>query len=341
MNGESADGTIDRRIALLTDGGEAIQEDSDEDRDDDQEAGGVQEEAVADEQGEDAGDGSAEGAAGETTEGESDAQDIAGEAESHAEEWEEISEEIEEAEGVHRGDAETVYEGDDATGVLHLDLGGLTVDLLGLEVHLNDVVLNVGARPGENKLLGNLLSAVTGLLDGLAASPLDAVKNALGKVKNAIAGLVPSWADIKGRLAGFVPNFGGIKDRIVDRLPSLGGIKTALLGLVPGVDGAAAPEEAEDEDGTESQEDAEGEDEAAGEEAPEEAEDGHESESPGILARIRGWFGEKLRDAVSALPIQEIAANIVRELLRELIEQIESRDRPESQGGDATAEAES
>ncbi|HMB49146.1 MAG TPA: hypothetical protein VKM69_00665, partial [Natronoarchaeum rubrum] len=268
MNGESADGTIDRSIALLTDGGEAMQEDSDEDRDDDQETGGVQEEAAADEQGEDAGDGSAEGAAGETTEGESDAQDIAGEAESHAEEWEEISEEIEEAEGVHRGDAETVYEGDDATGVLHLDLGGLTVDLLGLEVHLNDVVLNVGARPGENKLLGNLLSAVTGLLDGLAASPLDAVKNALGKVKNAIAGLVPSWADIKGRLAGFVPNFGGIKDRIVDRLPSLGGIKTALLGLVPGVDGAAAPEEAEDEDGTESREVAEGEDEVAGEEAP-------------------------------------------------------------------------
>jgi len=41
------------------------------------------------------------------------------------------------------------------------------------------------------------------------------------------------------------------------------------------------------------------------------------------------------------LPIQEVAANVAREMLRELIEQIESKERQEPQEGGATAEAES
>jgi len=50
--------------------------------------------------------------------------------------------------------------------VLHLVLGPLDLDLLGLEVHLDKVVLDIVARSGAGKLLGNLLCAVTGLLDG-------------------------------------------------------------------------------------------------------------------------------------------------------------------------------
>ena len=50
--------------------------------------------------------------------------------------------------------------------VLHLVLGPLDLDLLGLEVHLDKVVLDIVARSGAGNLLGNLLCAVTGLLDG-------------------------------------------------------------------------------------------------------------------------------------------------------------------------------
>lgn len=50
--------------------------------------------------------------------------------------------------------------------VLHLTLGPLDLNLLGLTVHLNQVVLNIDANSGSGNLLGNLLCAVAGLLDG-------------------------------------------------------------------------------------------------------------------------------------------------------------------------------
>ena len=53
-----------------------------------------------------------------------------------------------------------------ACDILHLILGPLDLDLLGLQVHLDKVVLDIVATPGAGNLLGNLLCAVTGLLDG-------------------------------------------------------------------------------------------------------------------------------------------------------------------------------
>jgi hypothetical protein len=56
-----------------------------------------------------------------------------------------------------------------ATGtcqVLNLDLGPLDLNLLGLVVHLNEVVLNITADQAPGNLLGNLLCAVSHLLDG-------------------------------------------------------------------------------------------------------------------------------------------------------------------------------
>ena len=50
--------------------------------------------------------------------------------------------------------------------ILNLVLGPLDLNLLGLEVHLNRVVLDIIARTGAGNLLGNLLCAVAGLLDG-------------------------------------------------------------------------------------------------------------------------------------------------------------------------------
>jgi hypothetical protein len=63
---------------------------------------------------------------------------------------------------------------DDGTTILYLDIGeGLFLDLLGLEVDLAEVELDISAVPGSDKLLGNLLSAVAGLLDGGLAGLLD------------------------------------------------------------------------------------------------------------------------------------------------------------------------
>lgn len=49
--------------------------------------------------------------------------------------------------------------------VLHLDLGPLNLNLLGLTVHLNEVVLDINAVSGPGNLLGNLLCSVSGLLN--------------------------------------------------------------------------------------------------------------------------------------------------------------------------------
>lgn len=49
--------------------------------------------------------------------------------------------------------------------ILKLLLGPLDLDLLGLQVHLDKVVLNIIAASGAGNLLGNLLCAVAGLLD--------------------------------------------------------------------------------------------------------------------------------------------------------------------------------
>lgn len=50
--------------------------------------------------------------------------------------------------------------------ILHLVLGPLNLNLLGLHVHLNTVVLDITAQQGNGNLLGNLLCSVAGLLDG-------------------------------------------------------------------------------------------------------------------------------------------------------------------------------
>ena len=49
--------------------------------------------------------------------------------------------------------------------ILRLVLAPLDLDLLGLQVHLDRVVLTIIAQSGAGNLLGNLLCAVAGLLD--------------------------------------------------------------------------------------------------------------------------------------------------------------------------------
>jgi hypothetical protein len=64
--------------------------------------------------------------------------------------------------------------------ILHLELGPLNLDLLGLVVDLNQVVLDITAVPGAGNLLGNLLCAVVGLLDGGGA--LTQITNLLNQI---------------------------------------------------------------------------------------------------------------------------------------------------------------
>ena len=52
-----------------------------------------------------------------------------------------------------------------ACPVLHLVLGPLNLNLLGLTVSLNQVVLDITAVPGAGNLLGNLLCSVANLLN--------------------------------------------------------------------------------------------------------------------------------------------------------------------------------
>jgi hypothetical protein len=51
--------------------------------------------------------------------------------------------------------------------ILRLSIGAINLDLLGLTVSLNPVLLVISAVPGAGNLLGNLLCAIVGLLDGV------------------------------------------------------------------------------------------------------------------------------------------------------------------------------
>jgi hypothetical protein len=65
--------------------------------------------------------------------------------------------------------------------ILLLDLGPLHIDLLGLQIDLSRVVLEITAEQGPGNLLGNLLCAVVGLLDN---------PSGLANLLNQILGLI-------------------------------------------------------------------------------------------------------------------------------------------------------
>src|SRR5919199_5261975 len=74
-----------------------------------------------------------------------------------------------------------------ATGtcqILHLVIGPIDLNLLGLMVHTNQIVIDITAQSGPGNLLGNLLCAVAHLLDSNASG------NALANLLNHLLGLV-------------------------------------------------------------------------------------------------------------------------------------------------------
>lgn len=72
--------------------------------------------------------------------------------------------------------------------ILDLSLGPLDLDLLGLVIHLDEVNLTIDAVSGPGNLLGNLLCAIVGLLDG----------NPLGDILGQISDLLNRIIDLLG-----------------------------------------------------------------------------------------------------------------------------------------------
>jgi len=70
--------------------------------------------------------------------------------------------------------------------ILNLTLGPLDLNLLGLQVHLNTVVLNITAQPGPGNLLGNLLCSVAGLLNGGLGGVLNQIADLLNQILAAL-----------------------------------------------------------------------------------------------------------------------------------------------------------
>lgn len=94
------------------------------------------------------------------------------------------------AEAVNSSEKQSTAEAGTAAAVsscpiLHLVLGPLSLNLLGLNVNLNQVVLDITATPGPGNLLGNLLCNLAGLLN-----PGGALSGALQNLANALNGLL-------------------------------------------------------------------------------------------------------------------------------------------------------
>jgi len=80
-----------------------------------------------------------------------------------------------------------------STNILHLAVGPLNLNLLGLQVNLDNchggpVTVDVGAQAGPGNLLGNLLGGLSHLLDGNAN--LQAISNSLNRIANEIGAIL-------------------------------------------------------------------------------------------------------------------------------------------------------
>lgn len=77
-----------------------------------------------------------------------------------------------------------------ACEILTLNLGPLDLNLLGLRVALDEVNLLIEAIPGAGNLLGNLLCAVAGLLDGGLPDLGDLLDNLIQAIADLLNGLL-------------------------------------------------------------------------------------------------------------------------------------------------------
>ena len=121
--------------------------------------------------------------------------------------------------------------------ILHLDLGPLDLTLLGLHVHLNEVVLDITAQQGGG-LLGDLLCGIANLLNGGGAlTDLAGLLNqVVGLVQNLFQNLTATGtALVSGVLNGiFTLNRVAVQNGQLVGIGTLTGTITNLLGQVIG-----------------------------------------------------------------------------------------------------------
>jgi hypothetical protein len=111
--------------------------------------------------------------------------------------------------------------------ILHLVLGPLDLDLLGLRIQLSRVVLDITAQRGPGQLLGNLLCAIAGLLDRRPL-PLAAIANRI----NSLAQLSRLLSNVPVNGAGGGNRFGGTLD--IERFVTRNG-RLMAQGAISGV----------------------------------------------------------------------------------------------------------
>jgi len=131
------------------------------------------------------------------------------------------------------------------TDILHLKLGPIHLDLLGLKVDTSEICLDIDAVSGPGNLLGNLLSSVANLLNG--GTPLGTIlggrcvtqmkqlRVGITDLLNGIFGAILSPANVTGVSAA--PTAAAVAAAPVNILHlALGPVDLNLLGLTVGLD---------------------------------------------------------------------------------------------------------
>jgi hypothetical protein len=114
--------------------------------------------------------------------------------------------------------------------ILHLELGPLDLNLLGLRIQLNRVVLDITAQRGPGNLLGNLLCAVAGLLDPAAptATLVARLNRLLGFLLGSPFAGIPATGTVTNSTTGAVSQIASVD---VTRFAVQGGQLVALAAL--------------------------------------------------------------------------------------------------------------
>ena len=208
---ESEDDGADEEMQPPEQEGEAGVEEAEEEKPEETEAEEAEEEDPEEAEAEEAEEEKPEEAEAEEAEEEKPEEAEAEEAEEEElEEAEEAEAEEEEVVDVPQSDVESEgAESDESTTVLFLDIYGLDLDLLGLEVQLHQVVLDVFATEGDGNLLGNLLSSVAGLTDPGGLSNL---------IPDGISDILP-----EGGLSGMLPEDGLLPEDGIGSMLGFGG----------------------------------------------------------------------------------------------------------------------
>ena len=134
-----------------------------------------------------------------------------------------------------------------AVPILHLTLGPIHLDLLGLKVDTSKICLNIDAQPGNGNLLGNLLAGVANLLNG--GTPLGTILgnlNANGTLNQLLTGLTNLLNGALGQVTAPTSLAGVTQQAATPTAPAvnilhlaLGPVDLNLLGLKVHLDNCA------------------------------------------------------------------------------------------------------